>query len=87
MPAKGAGARARERARQRAKYDHHWRDADGVTWHERAALTQADADRAQRRIFELTGRSYSAYPCRWEGCGAWHIRRRKQRPEDMAMPA
>ena len=87
MPARGAGARARKRQRQAAKFDHHWRGTDGVSWHERASFTQAEADRAQLHIYVLTSRRYSAYECRWQGCGAWHIRPCRRRPEDMARPA
>jgi hypothetical protein len=82
------------RAAQRHKLAHHerkaahlYRDVDGL-WKPRAAFeTEGAANRAQRRLLDLTGRRYSAYRCLQPSCDAWHIRPCPLRPGDLARSA
>lgn len=66
---------------------HTFLDVDRRRKPRAAFAAEPDAQRAARRVLTLTGRRYSVYPCPWAGCGAWHIRRCRLRPEDLVRPA
>lgn len=63
--------------------DHTYVDAAGAV-HDRAWLTQEEADQASSRIYDLIGRRYRHYLCRTERCGGWHIRPCGMRVKDFA---
>lgn len=72
--------------RAAGRRDHTYVGPAGAV-HERAWLTAEEAHRTANRVFALTGRRYSAYECRYAGCGGFHIRPRRLRPADLAVPA
>jgi hypothetical protein len=66
---------------------HRYLDVDGVAKPRAAFAGEPEAHAAANRVFNLTGRRYSAYRCTAGGCEAWHIRPCRRRPAEMARPA
>jgi hypothetical protein len=78
-------ARTRNRPSSRTR-SHTFTDVAGIR-RPRAWFSDVEAQRAARRVFDLTGRRYSAYPCKDPICGGWHIGPCRRRPEDLARSA
>lgn len=66
---------------------HFFVDANGCRKPRAAFAGEPEAHAAANRVFTLTGRRYSTYPCSFATCDAWHIRPCRRRPENLARPA